>query len=153
MEFLIVFDIVNAALLLWLWYITLKKYPSLPEQIPTKIDFEGKPYRFGNKKLVFALPVMALLIFGLFIYVFQFPEKFNYPVGITHENQGRQTLIAVLGLRLLQFSASLIFLNLQDFTLRKAVNTEAKPKVSMVAILLSWIAVVLVFITIAVVIK
>ena len=153
MEFLIVFDIVNAALLLWLWYITLKKYPSLPDQIPTKIDFEGKPYRFGNKKLVFALPVMALLIFGLFIYVFQFPEKFNYPVGITHENQGRQTLIAVLGLRLLQFSASLIFLNLQDFTLRKAVNTEAKPKVSMVAIVLSLIAVVLVFITIAVVIK
>src|SRR5690606_20512653 len=150
MEFLIVFDIVNAALLLWLWYITLKKYPSLPDQIPTKIDFEGKPYRFGNKKLVFALPVMALLIFGLFIYVFQFPEKFNYPIEITHENQGRQTLI---GLRLLQFSASLIFLNLQDFTLRKAVDTEAKPKVSMVAILLSWLAVVLVFIIIAVVIK
>lgn len=153
MEFLIVFDIVNAALLLWLWYLTIKKYPSLPEQIPTKIDFEGKTYRFGNKKFAFVLPVIALFIFGLFIFVLQFPENFNYPVEITHENQGRQTIIAVLGLLLLQFLVSLIFLNLQDFTLRKAVDTEAKPKVSMVAILLSWIAVVLVFITIAVVIK
>ncbi|WP_027387500.1 DUF1648 domain-containing protein [Chryseobacterium gregarium] len=129
--FLVIFDVFNFGLLVFLWRFTIKHYAALPQTIPVHFDFDGKPDRFGSKKYSFLMPVVAGLVYILFAYVVRDPDSSNYPVKITKDNREAQFLIMETFIRWLCALIILLSLNSQDYIFRYAVNERAKPKISM----------------------
>lgn len=134
---LIIFDVFNFGLLVFLWWFTLKYYKSLPQTIPIHFDFDGKADNFGSKKYSFLMPVLITALYFLFAFVIRSPEFSNYPVKITAENQDAQFLIMEIFLRWLFVLISLIFLNSQDYMFRYSFNENAKPRIPMSAAIFS----------------
>ncbi|MEC3874546.1 DUF1648 domain-containing protein [Chryseobacterium salviniae] len=134
---LLIFDVLNFGLLVFLWWFSIKNYKALPETIPTHFDFEGKPDSFGNKKYFYFMPAILTLIFFLFGFLVRSPDSANYPVPISEENENAQFLIMGVFMRWLLFLLALIFLNSQDYVLRYSFNNSTKPRVAFSTLLLS----------------
>ncbi|MDR6458892.1 putative membrane protein [Chryseobacterium vietnamense] len=133
----IIFDILNFGWVAFLWGFTLKNFSTLPERIPVHFDMEGKADGFGGRAYAFLMPVLALGLYALFVYGMRHPEDTNFPVEITDQNMNAQFLIMKIGLRILFAVLAIIFLNLQDYMFRYAVDDKAKPRISMATIFLS----------------
>jgi len=129
--FLIIFDVCNFGLLVFLWWLTIKSYKTLPQTIPVHFDFDGKADNFGTKKYSFLMPVLLTVFYFLFTFVVKSPESANFPVEITKDNQGAQFLIMGVFIRWLFTLVTLIFLNSQDYMFRYSVDENAKPRVPM----------------------
>lgn len=134
---LLIFDILNFGLLVFLWWFSIKNYKALPETIPIHFDFDGKADNFGNKKFFYLMPAVLTVIYFLFAFLLRIPESANYPVPITEENENTQFLIMVIFMRWLFLLVSMIFLNSQDYMLRYSVNDHAKPRVAFSTLLFS----------------
>ncbi|WP_343643694.1 DUF1648 domain-containing protein [Chryseobacterium sp.] len=132
-----IFDILNFGWVAFLWGFTLKNYNTLPERIPVHFDMEGKADGFGGKMYAFLMPVLALGLYAVFTYGTRHPEDTNFPVEITDQNISAQFLIMKIGLRILFVVLAMVFLNLQDYMFRYAVDDKAKPRISMATIFLS----------------
>ncbi|MBE4947139.1 DUF1648 domain-containing protein [Chryseobacterium culicis] len=132
-----IFDIFNFGWVAFLWWFTLKNYSTLPERIPVHFDMEGKADGFGGRVYAFLMPVLALGLYALFVYGVRHPEDTNFPVEITKQNMNAQFLIMKIGLRILFGVLAVIFMNIQDYMFRCAVDEKAKPKISFAAIFLS----------------
>lgn len=130
-----VFDILNLVLVLLLWIFTLRIYKKLPEKIPTHFDFQGKPDHFGSKKYAFFMPAIGLGIFILLTFLNQYPESANYPVEITKANYEIQYFIMILFVKWLLFLVLLLFLNIQDYTIRYSFNVDSKARVPILIVL------------------
>lgn len=131
--FLLIFDVFNFGLLVFLWWFTIKHYRNLPQTIPVHFDFEGKADNFGSKKYVFLMPAILTAIYCFFIIIARNPELANYPVSITEANEYAQFLITAFFFRWLFLLISLIFLNMQDYMFRYSFDENAKPKVTLSA--------------------
>ncbi len=129
--FLTIFDVFNFGLLVFLWWLTIKNYKTLPQTIPTHFDFEGKADNFGSKKYSYFMPVLATIFYVGFAFIVRIPESANYPIEITKENESAQFLIMEVFMRWLYTLVTLIFLNSQDYMFRYSVDENAKPKVPM----------------------
>ncbi|PWW30996.1 MULTISPECIES: DUF1648 domain-containing protein [unclassified Chryseobacterium] len=132
-----IFDILNFGWVAFLWGFTLKNYNTLPERIPVHFDMEGKADGFGGKMYAFLMPVLALGLYAVFTYGTRHPEDTNFPVEITDQNTNAQFLIMKIGLRILFVVLAMVFLNLQDYMFRYAVDDKAKPRISIATIFLS----------------
>lgn len=140
MEFLYVFlDAVAGLLVVFLWIYCIRIYKKLPEKIPTHFDPDNQPDAFGSKKWIFFYAVLGLIFFVGFHFILKYPETFNFPVEITPENQERQYTIALVGMRLLLIFVLLIFLNILDYSIRKGIDSEAKPKVTFATVIIGWL--------------
>ncbi|WP_276967456.1 DUF1648 domain-containing protein [Chryseobacterium sp.] len=133
----IIFDILNFGWVAFLWGFTLKNYNTLPERIPVHFDMEGKADGFGGKIYAFLIPVIALGLYAVFTYGTRHPEDTNFPVEITDQNMTTQFLIMKTGLRILFVLLAVVFLNLQDYMFRYAVDDKAKPRISLATLFLS----------------
>lgn len=134
---LLIFDVLNFGLLVFLWWFSIKNYKVLPETIPIHFDVEGKADNFGNKKFFYLMPAVLTVIYFLFVFLLRSPESANYPVPITEENEDAQFLIMGIFMRWLFLLVSLIFLNSQDYMLRYSFNDGAKPRIAFSAMLFS----------------
>lgn len=126
---LTVFDILNVVLILFLWVYTLRIFKKLPEKIPTHFDFEGKPDSFGGKRFIYFLPILSLIFYIAFYFITRNPEAGNFPFEITEANKKMQFLIMIFLLKWLLFLVVLMFLNVQDYTIRYCFNTDSKARV------------------------
>lgn len=132
-----IFDIFNFGLVVFLWWFTIKNYNALPKRIPVHFDMQGQADGFGGKIFAFLMPVLALGLYGLFTYGVRYPEGTKFPVEITNQNRGAQFLIMKIGMRLLFVVLAVIFMNIQDYMFRCAVDEKAKPRISFATIFLS----------------
>lgn len=132
----IIFDVFNFGLVIFLWWLTFKHYNNLPQRIPVHFDMDGKADRFGNKAYSFLMPVFAILMFALFTYITRHPEEANFPVEITAQNENAQYLIMKVVLRTLFTLIMILFLNNQDYMFRYAFDENAKPRISMLTVIL-----------------
>ncbi len=132
-----IFDIFNFGILIFLWWFTVKHYKGLPQIIPVHFDFDGKADNFGSKKYSFLMPVLATVLYFLLGYIVRKSAFLNYPVEITEANQDAQFLIMKIFLRSLLVLILLIFLNIQDYMFRYSFDENAKPRVSLPAIIFS----------------
>ncbi|NIF03827.1 DUF1648 domain-containing protein [Chryseobacterium sp. Tr-659] len=133
----IIFDVLNFGWVAFLWWFTLKNYNTLPEKIPVHFDLDGKPDRFGGKIYAYLMPVLAMLMFVLFVYITRHPEGANFPVEITEQNKGAQYLIMKVFLRVLFILIMVLFINNQDYMFRYSFDESAKPRIPMITIILS----------------
>lgn len=106
--------------LIALWWLTLTRYHSLPNVIPTHYNAMGKIDAYGNKHTVFILPAIGTFLFVAIAILNRFPQLFNYPTEITAENALRQYTNATRLLRLLQLMLILVFLFIQFKTIEAA---------------------------------
>jgi uncharacterized membrane protein len=113
-------EIVGLAALAFLCWITVCAFygPSrLPAKIPTHFDLAGNPNAWGSPSMLWLLPVMAVVIYGLITLVSFFPSAFNYPVPVTPENRPRLQALSLQMVAWLKVELAFFFAFLQWFIL------------------------------------
>lgn len=97
-------------------------YNQLPEQIPRHYDFAGRPDALGGKMILWLLPTLGLIIYGLLTFMNRIPHLFNYPMKITAENAATQYFMATRLIRVLKAFIMLLFAYLVWRTIGIAQN-------------------------------
>ena len=80
--------------ILSIWGYLINLYSEIPEIIPRHFSLSGEPDAFGDKSLLWLLPIIATIIYAAMTYVAKIPHLYNYPVKITAENAAEKFLIA-----------------------------------------------------------
>jgi uncharacterized membrane protein len=76
-------------------------WSNIPEIIPTHFGFSGTPDAYGNKRSLFIIVVIAIMLHLLLAMLSKFPQYYNYPFQITEKNVeplykiGRQTMLLI----------------------------------------------------------
>lgn len=135
-----IFDIFNFGWVAFLWWFTIRNYNTLPEKIPVHMDLDENPDRFGRRIYAFLMPVLATVFYVVFTYATRHPEGTNFPVEITDQNRHAQFLIMKIFMRVLFAFLMLMFINNQDYMIRRSTDESAKPKISIATTILSVIA-------------
>ena len=112
-------------ILLALWGWTITHYSSLPETIPTHFNAAGEADGFGSKVSIFALPVIATLLFIGLTVLNRYPQSFNYPTTITQDNAFRQYTLATRMLRYLKLVLVIVFGGIEFMTIQNATGKAA----------------------------
>jgi uncharacterized membrane protein len=105
-------EVLSAAGVLALLYLTWQSWPTLPARIPTHFNAVGLPDGWGGKGSLLFLPILGLLLYGMTVLSSRMPHALNYPVPVTQENAPRLYRIArwLLALLKLLIMAMLLFL-------------------------------------------
>ena len=61
------------------WALVINTYKSLPNIIPTHYNGAGLADGFGDKSMIFTLPLVATVLFVGLTILNRFPHIFNYP--------------------------------------------------------------------------
>lgn len=76
-------------------------WSNIPEIIPTHFGFSGIPDAYGNRRSLFIIVVVAIMLHLLLGMLSKFPQYYNYPFKITEKNVeplykiGRQTMLLI----------------------------------------------------------
>lgn len=103
-----------------MWVFTLYSFAGLPESIPVHYDALGSPNGYGEKYMLFLLPLIMTGVYMLISLVSRKPWIFNYMVKITEENYREQYTSAVNMLRLLKLIIALFALYVSYGIIRNA---------------------------------
>lgn len=95
--------VVHAIMLAHFW-------PMIPHTVATHFGANGKPDGWGPKNTMLMLPVLSVVIWGVFTVLNRFPHIFNYPVRLTPENAERQYKIATSVIRWLKMEIIWVFI-------------------------------------------
>ena len=101
-RFDIIIEILGALGVLLLIALPILHYNDLPESIPRHYGVDGEPDGFGQKNVIWTLPLVGIALYiGLSILT-RHPHLFNYPNDITEENKVRQYTIGAKMVRMLK---------------------------------------------------
>ncbi len=92
-----------------IWVLVITSYNSLSDTIPVHYDLDGKVDIIGGKENIFALPIVATILFLGLTILNRYPHHFNYLNKITEENAHRQYSIATKMIRFLKLIVVIIF--------------------------------------------
>ncbi len=92
-----------------IWVLVITSYNSLSDTITVHYDLDGKGDRIGGKENIFALPIVATILFLGLTILNRYPHHFNYLTKITEENVHRQYSIATKMIRFLKLMVVIIF--------------------------------------------
>lgn len=115
-------EIAAFALLAGLWVYAINVYAKMPQIVPTHFDLAGKADAYGDKDSLFAMPVIATVMFVLLSLVQRIPHLYNYPVEITPENAQRQYGMGVRLMRMLKIVIVLVFFFAEFYTTQAALG-------------------------------
>lgn len=104
-----IIEVISCVLLIAIWILTITNCRNLPETIPIHFDSKGVADGFGNKSMLFHLPIVASVIFIGLTILNKFPHTFNYLQEITIENAFKQYRNATRMMRVLKLIIVLIF--------------------------------------------
>lgn len=108
------------ASLLVLLVLPAMAYSDLPDTIPIHFDVNGNPDGFGEKYMIFLLPIIGIFTYVAMKYFIKKPHLFNYPVEITEENAAYQYQVATQMLRTMNAIITLVFAYLVYVTIQTA---------------------------------
>lgn len=81
-----ILEATTAAILIAVWIYVIVSYATLPENIPTHVNFKGEVDGIGNKVSIWIfLGITTVITIGLHILT-KFPHIHNYMVNITEDN-------------------------------------------------------------------
>lgn len=104
-----IIEVISSVLLIAIWILTITNYQNLPETIPIHFDNNGVADGFGNKSMLFHLPIVATVIFIGLTILNKFPHSFNYLQQITIENAFKQYRNATRMMRVLKLIIMSVF--------------------------------------------
>ncbi len=76
-------------------------YSTSPEKIPYHFNTNGLPDIMETKRYIFAIPLMATLVFLLLNFLFKRPHKYNYSQELNEDNVEENYRRGILLLRVL----------------------------------------------------
>lgn len=90
-------------------------YGKLPDTIPKHFDLYGNPDAYGNKGIVWFLPIVGIILYVALSILCKFPHTFSYPTKVTKENAEKIYKKGIIVIRLIKLTVILllIFLNLK----------------------------------------
>ena len=88
-------------------------YKISPQVIPGHFDISGKPNRYDDKKILFVMPAIALVLFLLLNTLVRYPQIYNYPQSITEENAPAYYRQGVKMMRFLNLGIMFLFLGIE----------------------------------------
>ncbi len=94
--------------------------PPLPARIPTHFDAAGNINGWGEPRMLWLLPVVAICLDGALTLVSFFPQLFNYPVRVTPANRPRLEAITLNMIAWLQAELACLFFWIQCAIIRSA---------------------------------
>lgn len=108
------------------WALVINTYKSLPNIIPTHYNGAGLADGFGDKSMIFTLPLVATVLFVGLTILNRFPHIFNYPTDISTNNALKQYTNATRLIRYLKVIFVVIFGLISYQTIKHAKGqTEA----------------------------
>jgi uncharacterized membrane protein len=117
-------EAVGIAGLLFLIGVPIYYYGALPETIPHHYDATGKPDAYGEKGIIWTLPLLGLALFVFLTALKKSPHMFNYTVKITRENAERQYALANKMLRAITAIITCGFAYIAYGTVRAALGMQ-----------------------------
>jgi uncharacterized membrane protein len=117
-----ILEIVGWISVIFIWALTILKYPSLPESIPTHFNASGQVDDYGGRGTILFLPVLGTILFGGLTILNKYPHIFNYPVPVTEENAERQYRNAIRLIRYIKLILVLTFLAIEFMTIQTAAG-------------------------------
>lgn len=84
------------AMLIYVW----QAWPTVPEQIPQRFDFSGKPTEWSGRASVWLLPMLGLGIYAIVSVLQRLPQICNYPVD---QSAGEAPRVNAIGMSLLMW--------------------------------------------------
>ena len=115
-------ELISAAGITFMLALILLHYNELPTLIPRHYNANGQPDGFGDKSIIFSLPIAAILVYVLLSLALRFPQLTNYPVTKSKENAERQYDNVQLMLRVLKTLIVLIFCYLTYATIQNGLG-------------------------------
>jgi uncharacterized membrane protein len=113
-------EIIGWLLIFAIWGLTILNYQSLPDIIPIHYNVAGVADGFGDKWMIFTLPIVATVLFVGLTILNKFPHILNYPTEITADNALRQYTNVTRLIRYLKVIIVVIFGLITFLTIRHA---------------------------------
>jgi uncharacterized membrane protein len=112
----------SIALVIASWLIPILLYSSLPETIPSHFNFKGEVDGWGNRKIIFLLPVISVVIYTLITVVQCHPEIHNYTSNINESNAPENYSRSVNMLAWVKLICMLLFLIVEGISIQAAIG-------------------------------
>lgn len=111
----------TALLAMWIStiYAIVGPHP-LPARIPVHFDPSGTPNGWGTPAMLWLLPGIAALVYGLMTLVARFPAAFSFPVRVTPRNRSRLEDLALSMIGWLRVETVCLFAVIQYVTIQLA---------------------------------
>lgn len=135
----ILLNTINLILLIGIWAYAFKYYRQLPQTIPVHFDFDGKPDGYGNKKLFWVLPGLALILYAGLRVADMYPETGNYLVEVTDENREFQYGLASAFTQAMTFAINALCFCVQEHIVKLQKDREANSRIAY------WVFIILIF--------
>lgn len=141
-----VLETISVAALLAVWIFTawwvVGPHP-LPSRFPIHFDLSGHANGWGSPGMLWMMPAIVTVVYGLMTFVARRPGSFNYPVRATPATRPRLERLATGMILWLKTEIVLLFAGLQYATIESARSgTAPKTLVSVpIAIAVVWITI------------
>ncbi len=104
-----VIQVISAIGLIGIIMMLFTSWSSLPDKIPSHYGFSGEVDSWGDKGILFLLPIIAIFMYGLLTIIERIPHLYNYMCEITEENAEFQYRNARMMLTLLKTEIIFLF--------------------------------------------
>jgi uncharacterized membrane protein len=99
-------------------------FDNLPERIPIHFGINGQPDGFGDKGMIWLLPIIGVAMYFGFFWLNKFPHLFNYSQQISEENAERLYTINTRMIRTLNAIISCIFAYINYSIIQSALGKQ-----------------------------
>jgi len=94
----------------------------LPDRIPIHWNLKGEVDGYGGKLTMLILPLLSVLFFFMFSWIYKIPHKYNYLRKLTPENYEEQYLNGRKLLRIVHLISQITFVCLFGFMIKGALS-------------------------------
>ncbi|MCF8293035.1 MAG: DUF1648 domain-containing protein [Chitinophagaceae bacterium] len=115
-------EVVGFIVLIAMWVWTILNFSRLPETIPIHYDSSGQVNNYGNKGMIFMLPIIATILFVSMKILNNFPQIHKYPVNITILNAKEQYTNSTRMVRFINVAMVIVFSAITFQTIQTSIG-------------------------------
>lgn len=120
------FEIIGLIGIVCLIALPIYFFNDLPDQIPKHFNALGQVDSYGNRGIIWLLPIVGLFLYIGLTALNKFPSAFNYPTKVTNDNAERLYTLGTRTIRLLKIIVVLSFVFLNFKTIQIALNKSTE---------------------------
>lgn len=99
-------------------------FNTLPETIPRHFGANGEPDGFSGKGIIWALPIIGVLMYVGLFWLNKYPHTFNYPQKVTEENVEGLYTMGTKMIRTLNTIIASVFAYITYSTIQTALGNQ-----------------------------
>ncbi len=99
-------------------------FNTLPETIPRHFGANGEPDGFSGKGIIWALPIIGVLMYVGLFWLNKYPHTFNYPQKVTEENAEGLYTMGTKMIRTLNTIITSVFAYITYSTIQTALGNQ-----------------------------